>query len=76
MAKNNTQVGHPIDQPVLLRDGVMHREADYHGNAKHYGLPPEHPERAKKGDLGMEDIQDFDSRPLSHTGLPFVLKGK
>ena len=75
MAKNN-QFGHPIDSPVLLRPGVMHAETDYHGSAKHYGLTPEHPERAKKGDLGLSQIQDFDSRALSHTGLPFVLKAK
>ncbi len=76
MAKNNTQVGHPIDEPVLLRPGVMHREADYHGSDHHYALPPEHPERADKGDLGLSDIKDFPSRSLSHDGLPFVLKGK
>lgn len=74
MAKNNTNVGHPIDQPVLLRPGVMHAESDFHGSMKHYALEPEHPERAKKGDLGMSDIPDFDSRPLSHSGMPFVLK--
>lgn len=74
MAKNNTQVGHPVDQPVLLRPGVMHRESDCHGSGKHYALPPEHPERAKKGDIGLSDIADMPSRPLSHAGLPFVLK--
>lgn len=72
MAKN----GIPTDEPIVLRPGVMHTETDWQGSAKHYALPPEHPERAKKGDLGLENIQDFDSRPLSHTGLPFVLKGK
>ena len=76
MAKNNPNIGQPVDQPILERPGVMHREDDFHGNAKHYGLPPEHPERARKGDLGLTDIQDFPSRSLSHTGLPFVLKGK
>ena len=76
MAKNNPNIGQPVDQPILLRPGVMHRESDWHGSAKHYALSPEHPERAKKGDLGLMDIQDFPSRPLSHAGLPFVLKGR
>ena len=74
MAKNNTQVGHPIDTPISIRPGVVYRESDYHGNAKHLALPPEHPERSEKGDFGLESIQDFESRPLSHTGKPFVLK--
>ena len=63
--------GHPIDEPVRLRPGVTHREADFHGNAKHMAIPPEHPERAKKGDLGLSVIADFASRALSHVGLPF-----
>lgn len=75
MAKNSTQVGHPIDQPVLLRPGVMHRESDFHGSMKHYALEPEHPERTKKGDLGLTDIQDFESRSLTG-GFPFTLKGR
>ncbi len=74
MAKTNTNTGHPIDQPVLLRPGVMHRESDFHGSAKHLALEPGHPERAAKGDLGLSEIDDFPSRSLSHTGLPFVLK--
>jgi hypothetical protein len=73
MAKDSIR-GHPIDSPVLLRPGVTHRETDYHGNDKHLAIPPEHPERAEKGDLGLESIPDFESRPLSHTGKPFTLK--
>jgi hypothetical protein len=46
----------PIDQPILLRPGVMHREADAPGDAKHYALPPEHPERTAKGDLGFAGL--------------------
>ncbi|MEE9592238.1 MAG: hypothetical protein V3W28_01505 [Thermoplasmata archaeon] len=74
MAKNNPNIGQPVDQPIVLRPGVMHRESDYHGSGKHYALEPEHPERAEKGDLGLSTIEDFESRPLSHEGLPFVLK--
>ena len=62
----------PIDEPVLLRPGVMHREADFHGNGKFYALPPEHPERADKGDLGLSNIPGLESRSLSHAGTPFA----
>lgn len=70
--------GMPVDEPVLLEPGVMHREADFHGNAKFYTLPPEAKRRADKGDLGLSVIKDFDPRPLSHSGVPFVnlRKGK
>lgn len=64
--------GIPVDEPVLLEPGVMHREADYHGNAKFYTLPPEDPLRANKGDLGLSVIPNFDSRALSHDGVPFA----
>jgi len=46
----------PVDQPVLLRPGVMHREADRHSSMVHYALPPEHPERTAKGDLGFAGL--------------------
>ncbi len=52
----------PVDQPVVLRPGVMHREADSLSDAKHYALPPEHPERAAKGDLGFAGLT-----PACHT---------
>lgn len=75
MAKNPI-TGHPTDTPILLRPGVIHKESDYHGAAKHISIPPEHPERTKKGDLSMVDIPGLESRPLTKPGLPFVLKGK
>lgn len=71
MAKAYGNTGMPVDTPVLLEDGVMHREADFHGNAKFYTLPPEAKRRADKGDLGLSVIKDFESRPLSHSGKPF-----
>jgi hypothetical protein len=73
MAKNSPN-GRPIDQPIVLRPGVMLREADFHGSAHHLAIPPEHPERTDKGDLGLTSIPDFEPRPLSHSGLPFTLK--
>ena len=78
MAKSFGNTGQPVDQPILLRPGVAHRETDFHGNDKWYALPPEHKERADKGDLGLSVIPGFDPRPLSHSGLPFanLRKGK
>lgn len=72
--------GHPIDEPISasIRPGVMVREADYNGSGKHNegALPPEHPERAAKGDLGLSVIPGLEVKPLSHPGLPFELKPK
>jgi len=77
MARAPTGRGHPIDEPVLLRPGVMHREADFHGAASHYALPPEHAERADKGDLGLEKIPGFDSRAsFESPGEPFASLSK
>lgn len=76
MAKNYTNVGQPIDTPITIRPGVTHREADFHGNAKHLALPPEAPERSDNGDLGLTVIPGFEPRPLSKPGQPFELKPK
>lgn len=65
---------YPLDQPILLRPGVMHREADFHGSAKWYALPPEAAERTAKGDLGLSSIKNFESRALTSAGAPFTLK--
>lgn len=65
---------YPLDQPILLRPGVMHREADWHGRDAWYALPPDHPERARKGDLSMTNIKDFESRALTSPGAPYRLK--
>ena len=62
----------PHDTPILIRPGIMHREADFHGGGRAYVLPPEHPERQVKGDLGAETVRDFEPRALSHSGLPFA----
>jgi hypothetical protein len=70
--RSNLPVGQPVDQPKMIRPGVMHAEADAPGNSKWYALPPEHPERAAKGDLGELVMPGFESKPLSHPGLPFA----
>lgn len=62
----------PLDQPREIRPGVMHRESDWQGSAKWYALPPESPERTMKGDLGLSVIRDFDPRPLTTPGAPYV----
>lgn len=67
---------YPLDKPIEIRPGVMHREADFHGSAKWYALPPEAPDRARGGDLSMTTIKDFAPRALTSPGAPFVLKGK
>ena len=56
--------GHPIDEPVLIEPGVHYREADTPGSAKHLvdALPPEHPLRRAKGDLGFENIPHHSPR--------------
>jgi hypothetical protein len=44
------------------RPGVMYRESDVPGAAKHLYLPPESELRAHKGDLGMDHMANFESR--------------
>ena len=46
----------PVDTPVEIRPGVMHRESDFFAAAKRYALPPEAPERTQKGDLGFAGL--------------------
>lgn len=65
---------YPLDKPIEVRPGVMHRETDYHGSAKWYALPPESPERSRGGDLSMTSIKDFAPRALTSAGNPFILK--
>jgi hypothetical protein len=54
--------GIPVDQPRLLRDGVIYRETDCHSNSKFFSLEKEHPERAAKGDLGNRNIVGMPTR--------------
>lgn len=65
---------YPLDKPIEIRPGVMHKEADFHGSAKWYSLPPESAERTAKGDLGLSSIKNFESRALNSAGAPFTLK--
>jgi hypothetical protein len=61
--------GMPVDQPLVERPGLIHREADAPGNARHLAREPEAPERQDKGDIGWADLEP--PRPLTHGGLPF-----
>lgn len=70
------QFTYPLDQPRTSRQGFLTNETDAPGNAKWLALPPEAPDRAEKGDLGLSQIKDFESRALTSPGLPFTLKGK
>ena len=66
---------YPLDKPIEIRPGVMHKEADFHGNTgKWYSLPPESADRAAAGDLSMTSIKGLESRALTSPGLPFSLK--
>lgn len=62
----------PHDEPVLERPGVTHREADFHGSAKNLALPPEHPERAAKGDIGGTGRPPSDYSFESAAPFPFA----
>lgn len=74
MAINKKDGGVYGPTPQLIRPGVMYRETDFIGNADVIALSPEEYERARKGDLSMAVIPGFESRALSHPGLPFALK--
>lgn len=70
MAKT-PQMTYPLDQPHLQKPGVLYVEANAPGNGKWLSLEPSNPIRAKKGDLGLEHIKDFESRPLTGS-LPWA----
>jgi hypothetical protein len=53
---NNFFGNQPLDQPGVIGPGLKRRESDWQGAAKHVALPPEHPVRAAKGDLGMVGV--------------------
>lgn len=66
------QINHTSgESPIIERPGVIDREKDFWDNPEAIDVPPEHPERAAKGDLGMQHIPDFEPRPLTTPGLPF-----
>ena len=70
MAKT-PQMTYPLDQPHLQKPGILYNEYNAPGNAHWMAMPASNPIRAKKGDLGMEHIKDFESRPLTG-GVPFT----
>jgi hypothetical protein len=65
---------YPLDQPSIEGQGFRYAENAAPGNAIWMTLPAEAPMRTAKGDLGLEHIKDFESRPLETAGLPFILK--
>jgi hypothetical protein len=65
----------PVDTPMVIRPGVTHREADFHGNASQLAVPPDDEERAAKGDLAQEVPElgrGLTKSGLSHAGAPFA----
>lgn len=67
----SVQMTYPLDQPHISRRGYINAEDDAPGNAKWLTIPASDPIRAKKGDLGLEHIRDFESRALTGP-LPWV----
>jgi len=58
---------------ILVPPGVHPGENMHPGAAVHTALPPEHPSRAEKGDLGEEVIAGMPSRPsFESPGVPFA----
>lgn len=53
------------------KPGVIYREATVPGAASHLYLPPESELRAHKGDLGMDHIDNFESKPIDSGKSPF-----
>lgn len=54
--------GMPVDVPGITKPGMLYREGEQPGAAKHLALPPEAMERAAKGDLGFGPLdQTFTS---------------
>ncbi len=51
--------------------GVMYREADVPGAGSKLYIPPESSGRARKGDLGMEHIPNFEPRATDSGKSPF-----
>lgn len=72
MAKT-PQMTYPIDVPRVNAEGDFAPEKDMLQNAKWLAKSPESPQRASKGDLGLSFIKDFESRPLTTPGLPFII---
>lgn len=68
MAARDIVVGHPIDVPSIVGDGVRYPENNTPGDARHLAVGPEHPTRRAKGDLGNASIPGFEPRALTGAG--------
>lgn len=59
--------------PATAEFGVFYPENVHPGAAVHMAVPPEHPLRARKGDLGETRIKDMDPRhSFESPGAPFA----
>jgi len=63
---------YPLDTPRLDAEGNFAPERGAPGNAAWLSKSPESPQRQAKGDLGLSNIRDFESRPLTSPGAPFA----
>jgi hypothetical protein len=72
-SQRNPAFSIPAEPMVDLYDrpGVMYREDNVPGAASKLYMPPERILRARKGDLGMEHIPNFEPRPNSSGKSPF-----
>lgn len=65
----------PLDTPILTSPGFIRRESQCHANSGvWYATTPDMPVERAKGNLGNENIPNFESRALSSPGAPFRLK--
>lgn len=63
---------YPLDTPRTVAPGELAPERSAPGNAQWLTLPPDAPLRTAKGDLGLANIRDFESRALTSPGAPFA----
>lgn len=62
---------YPLDVPHIEGPGRVHREDGAPGNDSHQYVPPEHPIRQEKGDIGLSFIKDFEPRALTSGPVPW-----
>jgi len=69
---NGNVYGNWSDGPALTPSGLHRSEAGMPGAGRQGYVPPEHPVRAIKGDLGNRNIRGLDSRPsFESPGVPY-----
>lgn len=65
---------YPLDTPRQIRPGVLYREADWHGSDRWAAVPEGSADNLRAGNLSTANIPNFESRPLTTPGAPYVLK--